>query len=68
MDDARAANTEHMGEEEDEGLADARRNMPLEQREELGVNFQVFKQAHPGAAGLSGEEKDPKAYIEEHAP
>lgn len=68
VDDARAANTEHMGEEEDEALADARRNMPLEQREELGVRFQVFKQAHPGAAGLSGEDKDPQAYVEEHRP
>lgn len=66
VDDTRAANTEHMGEEEDDALADARRNMSLELRERLGVKFQAFKQAHPGAQGLSGADKGAEKYIEEH--
>ncbi len=68
IDDTRAANTEHMGEEEDDALPDARRSMSLEQREELGVKFQAFKQEHPGAQGLSGENTDTEAYLEAHAP
>lgn len=68
IDDTRAANTEHMGEEEDDALVDARRNMSLEQREELGVKFQAFKQQHPGAAGLSGEDTGTEAYLKAHSP
>lgn len=66
VDDTRAANTEHMGEEEDEALADFRRNSSLELRHELGVKFAKYKDDHPGARGLSGEDKDAKAYLEEH--
>ncbi|MBA2390785.1 MAG: hemerythrin domain-containing protein, partial [Geodermatophilaceae bacterium] len=33
----------------------------------LGVQFQIFKDAHPGAQGLSGEDKDPAAYIDQHS-
>lgn len=68
IDDTRAANTEHMGEEEDEALADARRNMSLELREELGVTFQAFTQQHPGAKGLSTEDTGAEQYLEAHAP
>ncbi len=67
VDDIRAANTEHMSEEEDGALASARRTVSREEREALGVKFQTFKNAHPGAQGLSGEDKDPKRYIDEHS-
>lgn len=68
VDDTRAANTEHMGEEEDGALADARRNLSLEQREDLGVKFQAFKQQHPAAQGLSGEDTGTEAYLKAHDP
>jgi len=67
VDDTRAANTEHMSEEEDGALAIARRSIPREERERLGVAFQTFKTEHPGAQGLSGEAKDPQTYIDEHS-
>ncbi len=67
VDDTRAANTEHMSEEEDGALALARRNIPPEERERLGVRFQAFKVGHPGAQGLSGADKDPQEYIERHS-
>lgn len=66
VDDTRAANTEHMSEEEDGALAIARRTISREERERLGVKFQTYKIDHPGAKGLSGEDKDPKKYIEQH--
>jgi len=65
--DTRAANTEHMSEEEDGALAIARRSISSDERQRLGVLFQTFKNAHPGADGLSGEDKDPKEYIEQHS-
>ena len=66
VDDTRAANTDHMGEEEDGALADARRTMSLELREKIGVEFQTFKQKHPAAKGLSGEKKGAEAYLDKH--
>ncbi len=67
VDDTRAANTEHMSEEEDGALAIARRSISRAERDRLGVKFQTFKIEHPGAHGLSGAAKDPKEYIEEHS-
>lgn len=61
----RAANTEHMGEEEDEGLADFRRHASLEERDELGVRFEAAKTA-PVAPTLPREDKDPDTYVDEH--
>ncbi|CAN5156704.1 hemerythrin domain-containing protein [soil metagenome] len=66
VDDTRAANTEHMSEEEDEALADFRRNTSLDVRHELGLTFTTYKEDHPGAQGLSGEAKGAEAYLEEH--
>lgn len=67
VDDTRAANTEHMSEEEDGALAIARRTISRDERDRLGVLFQTFKAEHPGAKGLSGDDKDPKEYIEQHS-
>ena len=62
---ARSANTEHMGEEEDEGLADFRKHAPLDQRHSLGILFEVAK-TRPIEAHLDLSDKDPEEYIEEN--
>jgi hypothetical protein len=60
---AREANTEHMGEEEDEGLADFRRAATLDKRDELGRLFQAAK-TRPVEDLLDDSDKDPEAYVE----
>jgi hypothetical protein len=60
---ARKANTDHMGEEEDDGLPDFRRHASLELRHQLAVRFEAAK-----AATLDYTDKDPARYIAEHAP
>lgn len=62
---ARAENTEHMGEEEDEAMADFRRNTTREQREDLGRQFAEFKAAH-NAKDLDTSDQDPDEYVAEH--
>ncbi len=62
---ARAANTEHMGEEEDEVLPDFRRATDLETRDRLAAEFEAAKAA-PVRDQLDEDVKDPQAYIEEH--
>jgi hypothetical protein len=62
----RSANTEHMGEEEDEGLADFRRHASLAERDDLGGKFEAAKAA-PVARALPREDKDPEAYVEDHS-
>lgn len=62
---ARSANTEHMGEEEDEGLPDFRRHATLELRHDLAVRFEVAKTG-PVAPTLDQSDKDPDAYVLEH--
>jgi len=64
---ARKANTDHMGEEEDDGLPDFRRHASLELRHQLAVQFEATKAA-PVAAALDYTDKDPARYIAEHAP
>jgi len=62
---ARAANSEHMAEEEDEGLADFRRNADRGLRAELGRRFLAFKKEHEGARGLDTGDVDPRRYVAE---
>ena len=59
---ARAANTEHMGEEEDEVLPHFRARADLVLRDELGLAFEVAK---TGRLDLS--DKEPDAYVAEHS-
>ena len=59
---ANKANSEHMGEEEREGLADFRGNAELALRHELAVGFATFEARH--FAGVTPVDKDPKAYVE----
>jgi hypothetical protein len=62
---ARAANDEHMGEEEREGLSDFRRHAPSGLREALGVQFAEFMERHPTTEGLDVSDKDPLEYVRE---
>jgi hypothetical protein len=59
---ANKANSEHMGEEEREGLTDFRRSAALALRHELAVAFATFEARH--FAGVVPVDKDPKAYVE----
>jgi hypothetical protein len=61
---ARSANTEHMGEEEDEGLPDFRKNADLALRHALALEFEAAK-TRPMAATLDESDKDPDEYIEQ---
>jgi len=58
---ANKANSDHMGEEEREGLADFRANAELALRHELAVAFATFEASH--FAGVTPVDKDPKAYV-----
>ena len=61
---ANDANSDHMGEEERQGLTDFRRHARLERRHELAVEFAAFEAAH--FAGVKAVDKDPAQYIAEH--
>jgi hypothetical protein len=65
VDDTQIANSDHMAEEERQGLADFRRHASLQDRHELGVQFAVFEAAH--ASGIPLQDKDPDRYVREHA-
>ena len=65
---ARAANDEHMGEEEREGLSDFRRHAPAGLREALGRQYGEFMARHPTTAGLRIVDRDPEAYVEAASP
>lgn len=56
------ANGDHMAEEERQGLADMRINVPLERRHQLAVQFASFMNRH--RAGVAVVDKDPDAYLE----
>jgi hemerythrin superfamily protein len=62
---ARAENTEHMGEEEDDVLPPFRRRAPLELRAELGIAFEAAKTALL-APQLDEGDKDPDEYVQEN--
>jgi hypothetical protein len=58
---ANKANSEHMGEEEREGLTDFRQQVSAQLRHDLGVRFTVFEAAH--VTGVKPVDKDPETYI-----
>jgi Hemerythrin HHE cation binding domain len=62
---ARRANDEHMGEEENEGLANFRLNATTGLRDSLGQQFQEFMDAHPTTSELDNSDKDPEDYVAE---
>ena len=57
------ANSDHMGEEERQGLVDFRKHTSLEQRHKLGVQFLAFQCAH--MIGVPVKDKDVDAYIDD---
>ena len=66
VDEANRANSDHMGEEERQGLTDFRRNTDLSTRHQLGLAFITFESQH-GAEGVPARDKDPDAYIAQHS-
>jgi hemerythrin HHE cation binding domain-containing protein len=66
----RAANDDHMSEEEREGLSDFRRHAPIGLREALGRQYSEFMAEHPTTEGLPIVDRDPERYVEqvENAP
>jgi hypothetical protein len=64
--DAREANDEHLAEEERDDLPDFLRNVSVEVRQDLGARFVAFRDAHPWAAGLSYQDKDPERFVEDN--
>jgi predicted metal-dependent HD superfamily phosphohydrolase len=61
---ANEANSDHMAEEEREGLTDFRQTARLELRHELAVEFAAFEALH--VSGVTAVDQDPKKYIAEH--
>ena len=61
---ANKANSDHMAEEEREGLADLRDNGDVQLRHDLAVAFATFEALH--FAGVRAVDKDPKRYVEAH--
>ena len=60
---ANLANSDHMGEEEREGLTDFRRLASLEYRHQLAVRFADYEARH--YAGVQPVDKDPEGYVRE---
>src|SRR5581483_6308409 len=60
---ANKANSDHMAEEERQGLADCRRQAALELRHELAVRFAAFQANHLN--GVKPVDKDPDEYVRE---
>lgn len=61
---ANKANSDHMAEEEREGLTDFRRHAPLQLRHDLAVAFAVYEASH--VMGVTPVDKDPKAWVADH--
>jgi len=64
---AREATVEHLGEEENDVLPPFKQSVSEQERSELGMRWMKFLEDHEGAKGLTGEEKDPEQYVEEHS-
>jgi Hemerythrin HHE cation binding domain len=60
---ANEANSDHMGEEEREGLTDFRRLASLQRRHQLAVSFAAFEARN--YAGVKPVDKDPATYVRE---
>ena len=58
---ANHANSDHMGEEERQGLADFRRSADLALRHRLGVEFLQFRSEH--LLGVAPVDQNPDAYV-----
>ena len=63
--EANEANSDHMGEEERQGLTDFRQNVHLDTRHALAVRFITFEARH--VDGVVPENVRPQDYIREHS-
>ncbi|MDQ6936524.1 MAG: hemerythrin domain-containing protein [Actinomycetota bacterium] len=64
--ETRTENSEHLAEEEDQGLPDFRKHASLELRAQLADEWLRFYADHPGGRGISGEDVDPEGYVKDH--
>ena len=62
VDKTQCQNSEHMAEEERQGLTDFRRHVPLDQRVALATSYLAFEAAHP--SDYRRKERDPDAYVQ----
>jgi hypothetical protein len=61
---ANKANSDHMAEEEREGLTEFRRHAPLQLRHDLAVAFAAYENAN--VTGVKPVDKNPQLYIDQH--
>jgi hypothetical protein len=61
------ANSDHMAEEERQGLTDFRRNADLELRHRLGVQFIQFESEHLTGEGVKPVDRDVDAYVADNS-
>ena len=59
------ANSDHLAEEERQGLTDFRKHATLEERHMLGVRFATFEAQH--LDGVRVVDKDPKQWVADHS-
>jgi hypothetical protein len=64
---AREETVEHLEEEENDVLPPFREQVSTEKRTELGMAWLAFHDRHEAAEGLSGDDVDPQAYVQEHS-
>ena len=57
------ANSDHMAEEERQGLTDFRRHVDLALRQQLGVQFIQFESEHLTGDGVKPVDRNPEAYV-----
>ena len=60
------ANSDHLAEEERQGLTDFRKHASLQERHDLGVRFATFEALHLN--GVTPVDKDPDDYVKQHQP
>ena len=65
--ECRRANDEHLAEEERDVIPDFREHSDSDLRNRLGEQWLAFKAQHPGAKGISGDDVDPDAYVQENS-
>jgi hypothetical protein len=64
---ANKANSDHMAEEERQGLTDFRRNAHLNQSHRLGVQFLQFESQHLTGSGVAPVDRDVDKYVLENS-
>lgn len=63
---ARAANSDHMAEEEREAIPDFRVNAPSGQRAEMGTAWIEHENVHAGGRAVDTADKDKDSYLSRH--